>query len=284
MLVTFIRHGESTDNLRPVWAGWLDAPLSNHGMNQARALGEHWATTPITAVYCSDLKRAHTTAQQLVAPRNAATASELAPGVVPITLVVNPLLREQNFGVAENKPWAAHKPTSAHETEEEVYYSIYTRHEKFPEGESLDDLAERAEKALDETVWPHVQQILDDKGPGLGKDNHIVIVSHGLAISELVAALLRRSPIPPPIGVSYRGLQNTAWTQLEITIEHRPPPNEAEKEVSSIHLVSANNHPHLARVKRQAGGIGSAAHDEKQTSIRDFFGGATTTSQSSSSL
>jgi hypothetical protein len=68
------------------------------GMNQARALGHHWKSTPITAVYCSDLKRAHTTAQQLVAPRSTEDA---------ITPVANPLLREQNFGVAEGKPWAA---------------------------------------------------------------------------------------------------------------------------------------------------------------------------------
>lgn len=31
--VTCVRHGESTDNLRQVWAGWKDAPLSQHGMN-----------------------------------------------------------------------------------------------------------------------------------------------------------------------------------------------------------------------------------------------------------
>jgi hypothetical protein len=71
-------------------------------MNQARALGNHWKSTPITAVYCSDSNRAHTTAQQLVAPRSTEDA---------ITLIVNPLLREQNFGVAEGKPWAAAPPT-----------------------------------------------------------------------------------------------------------------------------------------------------------------------------
>ncbi|KAG8713409.1 hypothetical protein FRC11_012260 [Ceratobasidium sp. 423] len=29
--LTFVRHGESTDNLKPHWAGWADAALSNHG-------------------------------------------------------------------------------------------------------------------------------------------------------------------------------------------------------------------------------------------------------------
>ncbi|KAG8835155.1 hypothetical protein FRC17_005013 [Serendipita sp. 399] len=217
------------------------------------------------------------TAQQLVAPRNLDSEQNAARNeangnghnagaLVPI---LNPLLREQNFGIAEGKPWAADK-SSAQETEEEVYYSIYTRHEKFPEGEPLDDLAKRADKALDETVWPHVLHALKS---GEDRDIHVVVVSHGLTISELVAALLRRSPIPPPSSESYKGLRNTGWTQIAIAIDRRVPPHEQEWEVSNIRLVSLNHHPHLASVKRQGGGIGSAAHDEKQRTIREFFGG-----------
>ena len=39
-----------------------DAPLSNHGMNQAKAVGAYFADTPITAVYASPLvsPQAHT--------------------------------------------------------------------------------------------------------------------------------------------------------------------------------------------------------------------------------
>ncbi|KAG8768034.1 hypothetical protein FRC16_007179 [Serendipita sp. 398] len=251
-------------------------------MNQARALGQHWLSTPINAVYCSDLKRAHMTAQQLVAPRNVRAegvnvTSESGGNnndTRLLTPIVNPLLREQNFGIAEGKPWAA-APSSADETEEEIYYSIYTRHEKFPEGESLDDLAERADKALDETVWPHVQQAL---ASGEHRDIHIVVVSHGLTISELVAALLRRSPILPSSVKSYRGLHNTGWTQLAIDIDHPAPPHETEWEVSNIRVVSVNNSPHLVSVKRQGSGIGSAAYDEKQKTLREFFGGGGATS------
>ncbi|PVF98468.1 phosphoglycerate mutase-like protein [Serendipita vermifera] len=283
MLVTFIRHGESTDNLIAIWAGWRDAPLSNHGMNQAIALGQHWKDTPITAVYCSDLKRAHTTAQQLVAARAQDTTTPTETGDkddTQLPLTVNPLLREQNFGIAEGKPWVARKPNATkdpNETEEEVYYTIYNRHEKFPDGESLDDLANRVEKALDETVWPHVQEALKS---GEHEDIHIVVVSHGLAISELVAALLRQSPIPPASGKSYTGLVNTGWTQLQIDIESISSDQPEERIVTRIFVKSVNNSPHLAIVRRQGGGIGSAAHDETQKSIRDYFGGkATVTSK-----
>jgi broad specificity phosphatase PhoE len=86
--VTIVRHGESTDNLRPVWAGWADAPLSNHGMNQAKAVGASFADLPIDAVFASPLKRAHWTGQQI----------QLQNKNDP-PLTVSPLLREQGFGV-----------------------------------------------------------------------------------------------------------------------------------------------------------------------------------------
>lgn len=37
--LTIIRHGESTDNLKPIWAGHADAPLSHHGMNVSDDFG-----------------------------------------------------------------------------------------------------------------------------------------------------------------------------------------------------------------------------------------------------
>ena len=75
-------------------------------MNQARALGKHWKSTPIDVVYCSDLKRAHSTAQALVAGQETSgqSGNENDKNLEPIP---TPLLREQNFGIAEGKPWAA---------------------------------------------------------------------------------------------------------------------------------------------------------------------------------
>lgn len=48
-----------------MWAGHQDAPLSNHGMNQAKRVGAAFASTRIDALYSSDLKRAHWTALQI---------------------------------------------------------------------------------------------------------------------------------------------------------------------------------------------------------------------------
>lgn len=194
-------------------------------MNQARALGQDWLSTPISKVYASDLLRAHTTAQQLVAPR--------PPPLLDIT--VTPLLREQNFGIAEGKPWSpigASPKTKATDSkaladglgEQEVYAEHFTRHDKFPGGESFDDLMERAEAALDLCLWPHLQdaKALADVNASSGVESdgfgyHVVIASHGLCISELVAAVVRRSDTYVA-HKGFRGLQNTAWTRLSINI------------------------------------------------------------------
>ncbi|KAG1715734.1 hypothetical protein ID866_1450 [Astraeus odoratus] len=149
--VTLIRHGESTDNLRSVWAGWADAPLSNHGMNQARALGEAFANTRLTEIYTSPLKRAFTTAKALC---------DAQPEPKP-SFHVSPLLKEQNFGKAEGAAWTMRRDPD--KTLEEhfangQYPVLYDRDQKFPDGESLDELAMRADRAINELVLPHIWQ------------------------------------------------------------------------------------------------------------------------------
>ncbi|KAH9007249.1 histidine phosphatase superfamily, partial [Lactarius hatsudake] len=73
-----------------MWTGWKDAPLSKHGIDQARTLGESFVDTHFTAIYTSDLIRAFSTAQVLYDhqkdPKPSFKSSEL--------------LREQNFGLA----------------------------------------------------------------------------------------------------------------------------------------------------------------------------------------
>lgn len=65
LTLTLVRHGESTDNLKSLWAGHRDAPLTTHGMNQARRLGKSFEDVYIAKIYASDLKRAHWTALQI---------------------------------------------------------------------------------------------------------------------------------------------------------------------------------------------------------------------------
>lgn len=59
--ILLVRHGEQQFRENIPLGEALDAPLSELGWRQARAVGERLASTPIQAVYCSQLQRAHNT-------------------------------------------------------------------------------------------------------------------------------------------------------------------------------------------------------------------------------
>ncbi|KAI0755047.1 phosphoglycerate mutase-like protein [Daedaleopsis nitida] len=263
VIVTFIRHGESTDNLRSVWAGWKDAPLSNH----AKALAKSLATTRFSAIYASPLKRALWTGR-------AVRDAQLDPKPY---FEESPLLREQHFGAAEGNPWSWDQ--TAEMTLEEHFAKglwpvLHERSQRFPDGESSDDLYARASKAIDELVMPHVWHAAKEGKTGV----HIALASHGLCISELIPALLAKTGSEVHPGHKYRGLHNTAWTRATIEVEGAKEGEPLVFEESTppklrIQVTDINRHEHLSQVKRQGGGIGSAAHDPKQKDIRAFFGG-----------
>ncbi|KAH7915428.1 histidine phosphatase superfamily [Hygrophoropsis aurantiaca] len=263
--VTFIRHGESTDNIRSVWAGWADAPLSNHGMNQARAMGQSLADTHITTIYASPLKRAFSTAEAL------RDAQSKRPEIN-----VSPLIREQHFGIAEGKPFTFHMApgkTAEEYWAEGVYPVQRHRHAKFPGGESSDDLAGRANQAVEEIILPVVWETARSGEQGV----HIALVSHGLCIGELVSALIRKTRLGEPTQ-SYEGLMNTAWTRAVISVkgstEGQPSQfSDQETPVLQVQITDVNRHEHIDGIKRQKGGIGSSAYDPNQQDIRAFFGG-----------
>ena len=95
-----------------------------------------------------------------------------------------------------------------------IFAVIPDRKHKFPNGESLDDLAIRAGRALKECILAHFAEYVAN---GTKEDVHVVAVSHGLCISEMMAALVALDP-QADHGVSYRGLLNTAWTRAAISV------------------------------------------------------------------
>ena len=177
---------------------------------QARALGKFFADTPFTAIHTSDLKRAFWTAQALYDAQN-----DHKP-----TFDSSELLREQHFGVAEGKPWLYSSSRNVNLEEEMakgVYPTLHGSDDKFPGGESINELGQRAHRAITNLVLPHVWQTANEGKTGI----HVAVVSHGLCISQMISELLKMSA-NQAIGVmNYRGLLNTAWTRLVIDIEVR---------------------------------------------------------------
>ena len=88
-----IRHGETAWNVDTRIQGHLDIPLSDTGLWQARQLARALAGEPLSAIYASDLQRAHTTARAIAETTGA-------------PLVPEPALRERSFGELEGRTFA----------------------------------------------------------------------------------------------------------------------------------------------------------------------------------
>ena len=90
--IWFIRHGETDWNRQRRLQGWQDIPLNEFGRNQAGLLAsrlrEDARSTPIDAIYSSDLQRAHATATPV---------SEQ----LDLRVRIEPGIRERGFGVLE---------------------------------------------------------------------------------------------------------------------------------------------------------------------------------------
>ena len=91
-----IRHGETDWNRQHRFQGQIDVPLNDIGLAQAARLGQRLAEEPIDVLVCSDLQRARATAEALAQAR-----SPGAPITVPGPPLVDPLWREQHFGLLE---------------------------------------------------------------------------------------------------------------------------------------------------------------------------------------
>jgi broad specificity phosphatase PhoE len=75
-IVILARHGETDWNREGRWQGWADPPLNELGRRQAGELAERLRDVPFDAVYTSDLRRAHETAEIVAAPHGAPVVTD----------------------------------------------------------------------------------------------------------------------------------------------------------------------------------------------------------------
>jgi len=196
-------------------------------------------------------------------------------------LVSSPLLRAQHFGIAEGSKCAKQRQPGLSD-EEHWAKGIFPpldggRKAKYPEGESSDDLRNRARQAVKELVVPIIRSAVKEK-----KENtHVALVSHGLCISEMVIAVLafdheRRSKgLEVPDG-QYTGMLNTAWTRVTMDLADvgETIVDEDGLPALSIKVTDVNRHEHLDGIQRQMGTGGQACGPAQSDTTKSFGGGA----------
>lgn len=144
--------------------------------------------------------------------------------------------------------------------------------ERFTDGESDEDLAARATRAVDEVIMPHVRS-----AARAGRAEHIALVSHGICIGALIRALLKRDSRNVVSMREYTGMQNTAWARVVIKMQDvadGTAMNLADTHSLIVTVMDFGRVDHLVKLKLNAGGIGKIAYDPKQRDIRTFFTGA----------
>jgi broad specificity phosphatase PhoE len=161
-----IRHGESDSNVQRKFSGFQDVDLTEKGIWQAKRLAYRLLKVPVDAVFCSDLKRAIHTADIVFGNRN-------------INMLINPNLREMNFGIWEGKTFEEIK------LKEGVKFTSWMESPDersiIPQGESL--------AILNERVMTEVNRILQEYKDE-EKDKTIAIVCHGGAIRMILCNAL----------------------------------------------------------------------------------------------
>lgn len=150
-----LRHGQTDWNLHHRYQGITDIPLNTLGEEQARSANELLKPYKIDAVYCSDLDRAKTTARLAL------------KDIFPYEKVrFDRRLRERIFGTYEGGPYDKWNLPEEYRKGMEADPEGF----KFPEGESLNDLRERAYSFYKDIIKRH-------------PDETVLLVAHGSLLS-----------------------------------------------------------------------------------------------------
>jgi probable phosphoglycerate mutase len=146
-----IRHGETVWNRERRMQGHSDSPLSDIGVRQARLLAQRLKEMEFSTLYCSDSGRAHHTARSVAE-------------VTGHQLIVEPRLRERNFGVFEG---LTGPEMQTRYPEDYAKFKSRDPHYAVPGGESATAFRDRALACLTEIAGRHADEL-------------VVVVTHGL--------------------------------------------------------------------------------------------------------
>ncbi|XP_071383171.1 fructose-2,6-bisphosphatase TIGAR B [Centroberyx affinis] len=256
--LTFIRHGETQYNRDKLLQGQgVDTVLSETGLRQAEAVGLYLRDLTFNNVFVSNLQRACQTAELILRNNTHCSGTEM---------VLDSLLRERSFGVAEGRP-KEHLKNMANAAGQS------SRDYTPPGGETLDQVRLRFKKFLKVLF----QRMLDDHSSGRscaagaieagaagtsaaaaaglpddglqGVSFHALVVSHGayirVAIRHLVEDL--ECSLPPGAKMSqvFSPCPNTGISRFVLTLSQA----RSGPVLSAARCVFTNRKDHLENLK-----------------------------------
>lgn len=135
--IILVRHGQTDYNKTDRYQGFLDIPLNETGLAQADQLAESMKNIPIDVFIASPLKRAYVTTEKCAVAKGMKIS------------YTDDRLKEINYGrwAGHYKKEIAQKEPAATKVWEQEPWKM-----QLPEGESLQQLAQRYRAALDDAV------------------------------------------------------------------------------------------------------------------------------------
>ena len=183
-----IRHGQSVWNLKNVFTGWVDVPLSSNGIIEAVKAGEQLADIKFDVVYTSVQVRAIETAMLTLSQNKSEKtpvvihheekmkdwttiySDEMNESIIPVYQDWH--LNERYYGDLQGKNKAE---TIKQYGEEQVHQWRRSFDVPPPNGECLKDTAERTIPFFKENIMPELE-----------KGKNVMISAHGNSLRSIV--------------------------------------------------------------------------------------------------
>lgn len=180
MKLILVRHGQTEENKKHIWQGYLEGTLSKEGREQAKKLANKLKKENIDIIYCSDLQRTRNTIKPFLENNN-----------TPIHYVEG--LRERNLGILEG---ATTEQVEAYMAKNNLDFE----NSNFKTGETAHEFRERIFKLYKDVVNKH-------------KDKTVLFVTHGGPIANMMIQLFDY-----PLEDFLKFVpNNTGVTEIEIT-------------------------------------------------------------------
>ena len=184
----FVRHGKTMFNTTDQVQGWSDTPLTEAGIQGAKALTRGLKEVPFTLAYSSDLGRAISTANYIL--------DEGERG--DLTLQTLSGLREWNYGGYEGRDnatmwdpifeaqgltfdadWSQYAQLTEKLTDEDIANAI-AKNDPTQTAETYDEIVKRSQEAMDQII-----EASNKAGGG-----NVLIVAHGSEIPTILEILV----------------------------------------------------------------------------------------------